>query len=141
MSNDLISDCLTRIRNAQRAGHRSVMVRDSRLVRNVLEVLHKEGYIERFEQKASEKGSKAEKLGPKGPQVTVTLRYYENGEPSMRIIRRISKSGRREYVKHSGMKRVSSGLGIMVISTPEGVMSDREAKKRHLGGEVLALVG
>ncbi|MBX7138422.1 MAG: 30S ribosomal protein S8 [Oligoflexia bacterium] len=133
MSNDLVADLLTRIRNAQRAGHRSVSVRPSKLVINVLEVLRSEGFIQSFERKQD--------ATTKFPIVDVTLKYYSSGEPAIGTAKRASKSGRRVYSKVKGLPKVFNGLGISILTTSHGVMSDREARKKKLGGEILAFIG
>ncbi|RIL07994.1 MAG: 30S ribosomal protein S8 [Proteobacteria bacterium] len=133
MSNDLIADCLTRIRNAQRAGHKSVHVRQTKMVARVLEVLKSEGYIESYEiVKERERGE--------SPRINVVLKYYTAGEPVISQARRVSKSGRRFYVKGDKLPRIASGLGMTLVSTSQGVLSDREARKRKIGGEVLATI-
>lgn len=134
MSNDLVADMLTHIRNAQGAGHHSVRVRSSNLVESVLSVLKREGFIDSYESVAVE-GK------PKLKNFEVRLRYYDSGEPMIRMARKMSSSGRRMYSNMERLPRVSSGLGITIVSTSQGVMSDREARKKHVGGEVLALIG
>lgn len=133
MSNDLVADLLTRIRNAQRAGHKSVKVQVSKFSQQVLSVLKAEGFIDGYETKKAEKESH--------PSCTVHLKYYDSGEPVIGLAQRVSKSGRRMYAQTTKLPRVQSGLGISIVSTSQGVMSDREAKKRKIGGEVLALIG
>lgn len=136
MINDLVADLLTRIRNAQRAGHKSVLVKSSALSKSVLRVLREEGFIDGYEAKrvASESGK------PKVTfeQVSVNLKYFSDGVPAISSARRVSKSGRRVYRAIDKMKRVHSGLGIVVLSTSKGLMSDREARKQKIGGEIIA---
>ena len=133
MSNDLIADTLTRIRNAQKTGHRTVEVQSSTFVRKFLEVLKGEGFISGFQtQKDKETGFEV---------VEVVLKYYSNGDPVIGLARRISKSGRRVYSGVKKLPRVFNGLGVSILSTSQGIMSDREAKKRKIGGEVVALIG
>jgi len=132
MINDHISDMITRIRNGQRAGHRSVVVTKSRLNQSVLEVLKREGLIEGFEQVESEEGF---------PGIRVGLKYYSSGRPVIARATRVSRPGCRKYSKTESLPRVSSGLGIAVVSTSRGVMADHEARKLRVGGEVIALFG
>ena len=132
MSNDLVADMLTCIRNAQRAGHRSVRVRNSRMVKAVLEVLKKEGFVEGFAVKKEEKRPWEE--------LEVTLKYYGPHEPVIAKLERISRSGRRVYSPAQSLPIVARGLGVCIVSTSEGVMSDREARRRKLGGELVARV-
>lgn len=132
MVNDWISDALTRIRNAQRAGHKVVAIPASRMVQSLIEVLKHEGFIESFEREAGDDGF---------DKITVYLKYFSNGEPVIRQARRMSSPGRRLYSPVDTLPRVKSSLGISIVSTSQGVMSDREARKRGIGGEVLAIVG
>lgn len=126
--NDILSDTITRIRNAQRAGLEVVQTKDSKLVRNVLEVLSKEGYIAGFE-----KSDKA------AYQLEVKLKYYE-GNPVIKEISRVSKPGRRSYMKIGKMPTFYNGLGIAILSTSKGVVSDYEARQANVGGEILCSV-
>ncbi len=132
MINDHVSDMLARIKNGQRAGHRSVLVTVSNLNRNILDVLKREGFIEGFEnaQNANEK-----------PAIKVDLKYFADGRPAIARARRVSTPGRRQYFKTDKLPQVSSGLGVAIVSTSKGVMTDHEARKSRVGGEVLALVG
>lgn len=126
---DPLGDMLTRIRNGQRAGLTSVGSPASSLRANVLEVLKREGYIRGYS------------LGQDGPQRSflIELKYHE-GEPVIREIRRVSKPGRRIYSKVTDLPRFYNGLGISILSTPRGVMSDNEARAANVGGEVLCQV-
>ena len=133
MVTDTIADVLTRIRNAQRRGHRGVRVPSSKMAGRLLEVLKSEGFILGFEGRRD----KADRFD----EIEVTLKYYQSGEPGIRLLRRVSTPGRRVYSKSAKVPRVNSGLGISILSTPQGVMSDRRARKLGVGGEVLALVG
>jgi len=133
MTNDTIADLLTRIRNAQRAGHKVTRVPSSKMSMRVLEVLKTEGFISSFKTLMPE--------GEKFEQVDVALKYYSTGEPVIGLARRISTPGLRKYVGSEKLPRVKSGLGISIVSTSQGVMSDREARKRRIGGEVLAFIG
>jgi len=127
---DPLGDLLTRIRNAQRARQTSCVTPASRLRANVLEVLKREGFI---------RGYSAQELRPGVAQLKVELKYNE-GEPVIKEITRISKPGRRVYSKIKELPRVYAGLGISIISTPRGVLSDAEARAANVGGEVLCRV-
>ena len=127
---DPIGDMLTRIRNGQRAGKGSVHSPASRLRERVLEVLQREGYIRGYSRTDYERG-KAE--------LSIELKYYE-GEPVIREINRISRPGCRVYSKIRDLPRVYNGLGISILSTPRGVMSDSEAREANVGGEILCQV-
>ncbi len=126
---DPLGDMLTRIRNGQRAKMDSVMTPASKLRANVLEVLKREGYI---------RGYSAEELnGHDG--LRVELKYFE-GQPAIKHVARVSKPGRRVYSGSSELPRIRNGLGIVIVSTPRGVLSDAEAREQNVGGEVLAEV-
>jgi small subunit ribosomal protein S8 len=127
---DPLGDLLTRIRNAQKARHTSCVAPASQLRANVLEVLKREGFI---------RGYSAEQLRPGVAQLRVELKYNE-GEPVIKEIHRVSKPGRRVYSKIKELPRVYAGLGISILSTPRGVLSDAEARAANVGGEVLARV-
>jgi small subunit ribosomal protein S8 len=127
---DPLGDLLTRIRNAQKARHTSCVAPASKLRANVLEVLKREGFI---------RGYSARELRPGIAQLTIELKYNE-GEPVIKEIHRVSKPGRRVYSKIKELPRVYAGLGISILSTPRGVLSDAEARAANVGGEVLARV-
>ena len=127
---DPLGDLLTRIRNGQRAGKQLVESPSSRLRVNVLDVLKREGYIRDYSTEEVRTG-----IGT----VRVELKYAE-GRPVIRKIDRVSKPGRRVYSKVSDLPRVYNGLGISILSTPRGVMSDSEARAANVGGEVLCQV-
>jgi small subunit ribosomal protein S8 len=131
MITDPVADLLTRIRNAQRAGHDKVSVPQSKMSKRILQVLKDEGFIANF---STSRGS--DDFSP----LIVNLRYYPNGRPMIVECKRISKSGRRIYSTTKELPSVLSGLGISIVSTSQGVMSDREARRRQIGGEVLAAV-
>lgn len=133
MANDLVADLLTRLRNAQRVKHRAVRVQKSNQSKAVLDVLKAEGFIDWYEVRPAE--------NPKFEEIEVGLKYYSNGDPAMSLLRRVSSPGHRVYAKTEGVQRVFNGLGIAIVSTSQGVMSDREARRRKIGGEVLAQVG
>lgn len=126
---DPLGDLLTRIRNAQHRRLPKVTSPASNLRTNVLEVLRKEGYIRGFLQTEVEGFAELE----------IELKYHE-GEPVIREIKRVSKPGRRVYSKIKDLHRPYNGLGIAVLSTPRGVMSDNEARAANVGGEVLCQV-
>lgn len=126
---DPIADMLTRIRNANQAKHEVVEMPASRLKLEVLEVLKNEGYIAEYEKIED---------GKQGV-IKVTLKYV-NKERVIKGIKRISKPGLRVYAKSTELPQVLNGLGVAIISTSNGVMTDREARKNKLGGEVIAFV-
>ncbi|MGB1539845.1 MAG: 30S ribosomal protein S8 [Rickettsiales bacterium] len=128
--NDLLSDMLTRIRNGQRAHLSQITCPASKLLSNVLEVLKKEGYIVDYRKKDVSAG-KAE--------IEIDLKYYD-GEPVIKEIQRISKPGRRNYSKIGELPQYYNGLGIAIVSTSKGVMSDYDARMANVGGEVLCSV-
>jgi small subunit ribosomal protein S8 len=127
---DPLGDMLTRIRNGQRARLSAISSPVSQLRVNVLDVLTREGYIRGFAEADADAGRKA---------LRIELKYHE-GEPAIREIRRISKPGRRVYSKVADIPRVYNGLGISILSTPRGVLSDNEARAANVGGEVLCRV-
>jgi len=126
---DPLGDLLTRIRNGQRAKKDSVLSPSSKLRVRVLDVLQREGYI---------RGYSEEEMGPaKG--VRIELKYFE-GQHAIKHMARVSKPGRRVYSGSQALPRVMNGLGITIVSTPRGVLSDAEAREQNAGGEVLAEV-
>ena len=129
---DPLGDMLTRIRNGQRAKMDSVVTPASKLRARVLDVLQREGYI---------RGYSAVKLGrtEEHEGLRIELKYFE-GEPAIRHVARVSKPGRRVYSASKELPRVKSGLGITIVSTPRGVLSDAEARDANVGGEILAEV-
>ena len=127
---DPLGDMLTRIRNGQRARQAVVASPASKLRANVLEVLQREGYIRGYSQAPVRTGV---------AELHIELKYVD-GEPVIREISRVSKPGRRVYSKISDLPRVYNGLGISILSTPRGVMSDNEARAAKVGGEVLCRV-
>ena len=127
---DPLGDMLTRIRNAQRAKKSEVVSPASRLRESVLEVLKKEGYIEGYERV---------NVKPGIDELHIKLKYHE-GTSVITEIYRVSTPGRRVYSSVKDLPRVYNGLGISIISTPQGVMSDNEARKANVGGEVLCQV-
>ena len=127
---DPLGDMLTRIRNAQRSRHAACLAPASKLRANVLEALRREGYI---------RGFSTEELRPGVAQLRIELKYAE-GEPVIKEIQRVSKPGRRVYSKIKELPRVYAGLGVSILSTPRGVLSDAEARAANVGGEVLCRV-
>ncbi|MCA7118878.1 MAG: 30S ribosomal protein S8 [Acidibrevibacterium sp.] len=127
---DPLGDMLTRIRNAQRSRHSVCVAPASRLRANVLEVLKREGFI---------RGFSAEELRPGVARLRIELKYNE-GEPVIKEITRVSRPGRRVYSKIRELPKVYAGLGISILSTPRGVLSDAEARAANVGGEVLCRV-
>ncbi|HOZ88629.1 MAG TPA: 30S ribosomal protein S8 [Bacilli bacterium] len=130
MVGDIIADMLTRIRNANQMKYEKVEVLGSKMTLGIAEILKREGYINDFEYLKSEQGDK----------LTLTLKYGEKKERVIVGLRRISKSGLRVYAKSNEIPRVLNGLGIAIISTSKGLMTDKEAREASLGGEVLAYI-
>lgn len=128
--NDPLGDLLTRIRNGQQARLSAVSTPASKLRANVLDVLKREGYIRDYNVTKNDNGSS---------EISVELKYSE-GQPVIREIKRISKPGRRVYTQIKDVPRVYNGLGISILSTPRGVLSDKEAREANVGGEVLCRV-
>ncbi|MCX7351361.1 MAG: 30S ribosomal protein S8 [Alphaproteobacteria bacterium] len=128
--NDPIGDMLTRIRNAQERGKSKVSTPHSKLRENVLNVLQGEGFI---------RGFAVVQLGNNKAEIEVELKYFD-GAPVIRELHRVSKPGRRVYVSVSSLPTVYNGLGISILSTPKGVMSDADARTHNVGGEVLCTV-
>jgi len=126
---DPLGDMLTRIRNGQRAKKDSVISPASKLRLHVLEVLQREGYIRGFTEDAT----------GQHPQLRIELKYFE-GQPAIKHVARVSKPGRRVYSGSKELPVVRNGLGITIVSTPRGVLSDAEARAANVGGEVLAEV-
>lgn len=127
---DPLGDMLTRIRNGQRANKSTINSPASKLRANVLEVLKREGYIRGYSRVEVRAGV---------AELAIELKYYE-GLPVIKEISRVSRPGRRVYSKIADLSRVANGLGISILSTPRGVMSDAEARAQNVGGEVLCQV-
>jgi len=127
---DPLGDMLTRIRNGQNARKNVVSSPSSRFRTNVLEVLKREGYIRNYSSVDVRPGIK---------ELKIELKYHE-GDPVIREIKRISKPGRRVYSSVGDLPRVRNGLGISIVSTPKGVLSDAEARAENVGGEVICTV-
>ncbi len=129
---DPIADMLTRLRNANQAFHDDVAMPYSKLKQGVAEILEQEGYITSFEVTDALEGP--------GKTLTITLKYGRNRERSIAGVRRISKPGLRVYAKSTGLPKVLGGLGVAIISTSQGLLTDRQANQKGVGGEVLAYV-
>ena len=128
--NDPIGDMLTRIRNAQMRGKSTVRTPASKMRVRVLDVLASEGYIRGYESATGDKGH---------PELEISLKYYE-GSPVIHEMKRVSKPGRRVYMGVRDIPQVRQGLGVSIVSTPKGVMSDAAARAANVGGEVLCTV-
>jgi small subunit ribosomal protein S8 len=127
---DPLGDMLTRIRNGQKARKTTIVSPASKLRANVLEVLKQEGYIRDYSQ---------EKVAEGMEQLKIELKYYEN-QPVIQAVDRVSKPGRRVYAKIKDLKPINNGLGVVVLSTPKGVLSDGKARELNVGGEVLCSI-
>ncbi|KUP95652.1 30S ribosomal protein S8 [Thermobifida cellulosilytica] len=127
---DPIADMLTRLRNANAAYHDSVTMPYSKIKAHIAEILQKEGYVQSWRVEDA----------PVGKNLVVTLKYGPTRERSIAGIRRVSKPGLRVYAKKDNLPRVLGGLGVAIISTSSGLMTDKQAKKNGVGGEVLAYV-
>ena len=132
MLTDPIADMLTRVRNANTAKHDEVRMPSSKQKVALAEILQKEGYIGGFEVAPSPKGV--------GEVLTITMKYSTDRDRTISGLRRISTPGLRVYRKSTAVPRVLGGLGVAVLSTSHGLMTDREARKRKVGGEVLCYV-
>ncbi|MEN9233598.1 MAG: 30S ribosomal protein S8 [Gloeomargarita sp. DG02_4_bins_56] len=131
MVNDTIADMLTRIRNAGMAHHQTVAVPATRMTRSIAQVLKAEGFIQDFTEQGE--GVKRE--------LVITLKYSgRHRQPVIRTLKRVSRPGLRVYANHRELPKVLGGIGIAVISTSRGIMTDREARKSGIGGEVLCYV-
>ncbi len=130
---DPIADMLTRLRNANQAFHDAVSMPHSKIKEGVAEILQQEGYIASFSVQDPEEGEVQKTL-------TITLKYGRNRERSLAGVRRISKPGLRVYAKSTGLPKVLGGLGVAIISTSQGLLTDRQANQKGVGGEVLAYV-
>ncbi len=129
---DPIADYLTRIRNAQKAGHRTVSIPASKLKKGITELLYDSGYILKYRFNAD--------AGKHG-MIDIALKYdKETKEPVIRKLGRISKPGLRKYSGADDLPRIINGLGVAIISTSKGVMTDKQARKENIGGEVLCYV-
>ena len=127
---DTLGDMLTRIRNGQTTNKKVVDAPASRFRKNVLEVLKREGFIRNYEEKVTKPGINF---------FEIELKYY-NGKPVITEIKRVSTPGRRVYSSIKNLQKTYNGLGISILSTPRGVMSDNEAREANVGGEVLCTI-
>lgn len=130
---DPIADMLTRLRNANQAYHDQVSMPYSRIKASIAEVLTSEGYVSSWRMEEPAEGAVGRKL-------IVELKYGQNRERSLAGVRRVSKPGLRVYAKSAELPRVLGGLGVAIVSTSQGLLTDRQARKRGVGGEVLAYV-
>jgi small subunit ribosomal protein S8 len=131
MVTDPIADFLTRIRNAQMAGHRLVEIPASNLKKRITEILYDQGYILKY---------KFEDDGKQG-LIKIALKYDpQTKQPAIRALERISRPGLRQYASPSDFRRVINGLGVAILSTSKGVMTDKQAKTENVGGEVLCYI-
>ena len=127
---DTLGDMLTRIRNGQTTNKKVVDAPASRFRKNVLEVLKREGFIRNYEEKEAKPGINF---------FEIELKYY-NGKPVITEIKRVSKPGRRVYSSIKNLQKTYNGLGVSILSTPRGVMSDNEAREANVGGEILCTI-
>jgi small subunit ribosomal protein S8 len=128
MVTDPIADFLTRIRNAQMAHHRIVEIPASNLKKRLTEILYEKGYILKYKFEDDNKQG----------LIKIALKYDPQSKvPAIRTLERVSRPGLRQYAKPANFRRVKNGLGIAILSTSKGVMTDKEAKQQHVGGEVL----
>lgn len=128
MVTDPIADFLTRIRNAQMAHHRIVEIPASNLKKRLTEILYEKGYILKYKFEDDNKQG----------LIKIALKYDPQSKvPAIRALERVSRPGLRQYAKPADFRRVKNGLGIAILSTSKGVMTDKEAKQQHVGGEVL----
>jgi small subunit ribosomal protein S8 len=130
---DPIADMLTRLRNANQAYHDEAVMPHSKIKVGIAEILATEGYIAGYTVNEP-------KEGEVGKTLAITLKYGQNRERSIAGVRRISKPGLRVYAKHTGLPKVLGGLGVAIISTSQGLLTDRQANQKGVGGEVLAYV-
>ncbi len=127
---DPLADMITRIRNGQRVNKETVSSPASNMRQRVLDVLEREGFIRGYNRNDDNNGK---------PQISIELKYHE-GSPVIREIKRISKPGLRVYSSVADLPRIRNGLGISIVSTPKGVLSDSEARAQNVGGEIICTV-
>ena len=131
MVTDPIADYLTRVRNAQMAGHRIVEIPASKLKKRITEILYDQGYILKYKFEDDNKQG----------IIKIALKYDpQTKEPAIKSLERISRPGLRQYSSPASFKRVKNGLGVAIISTSKGVMTDKQAKSQNVGGEVLCYI-
>jgi small subunit ribosomal protein S8 len=138
MMTDPIADMLTRIRNAQAVGKATVVLPSSKLKRAIVELLAREGWLDRVETRPAP----AVRRGGESvyDELVLHIRYQSPGQPAITSIRRMSRPGRRWYVKHGEVPRVKRGRGLSIMSTSQGLLTNEEARKRGVGGEVVCEV-
>jgi small subunit ribosomal protein S8 len=134
MLTDPIADLLTRVRNAQRAGHKSVLVRKTKAGGALLELLKSQGFIQGYAEREDPENARFQVLD-------VQLKYYSSGLPLITQATRVSKPGRRVYLEAARLPKQMNGLGLTIISTSQGLLSDSEARHRGIGGEIVAAIG
>ena len=131
MTTDPIADFLTRVRNAQMAGHRIVEIPSSNLKKRITEILYNQGYILKYKFEDDSKQG----------VIKIALKYDAiSKEPAIKTLERVSRPGLRQYAKPVEFKRVKNGLGVAILSTSKGVMTDKDAKSQNVGGEVLCYI-
>ncbi|MCE2848237.1 MAG: 30S ribosomal protein S8 [bacterium] len=131
MTTDPIADFLTRVRNAQMAGHRIVEIPASNLKKRITEILYNQGYILKYKFEDDSKQG----------VIKIALKYDAiSKEPAIKTLERVSRPGLRQYSKPVDFKRVKNGLGVAILSTSKGVMTDKDAKSQNVGGEVLCYI-
>ena len=131
MVTDSIADFLTRVRNAQMAGHRVVEIPASNLKKRITEILYEQGYILKYKFEDDNKQG----------FIKIALKYdAQTKQPAIRSLERVSRPGLRQYSKPGDFKRVINGLGVAIVSTSKGVMTDKQAKAQNVGGEVLCYI-
>lgn len=130
MVTDPIADYLTRVRNAQMAGHRIVEIPASNLKKRITEILYEQGYILKYKFEDDTKQG----------LIKIALKYNDAKQPAIRSLERVSRPGLRQYAKPAEIKRVINGLGVAIISTSKGVLTDKQAKAQNVGGEVLCYI-
>jgi len=133
MLTDSIADCLTRVRNAAMAGHKELQMPHSKMKFSVLEILHKQGYLGKVEVVADDKGGHKKKI-------VAALVYKKDGQPAFERLTRVSTPGQRVYRKRPEKLEVRSGFGVQILSTSKGLMTDKEAIEKKVGGELIAEV-
>ncbi|MFC1480596.1 30S ribosomal protein S8 [Candidatus Omnitrophota bacterium] len=127
---DLIADQLTVIRNAIRVGKKTVIVKKSGILEGIIRIVKDEGFIENYRVIEDNKQG----------QIKIYLKYLEDGTPVMGALKRVSKSGRREYVPAKKVKSVMGGVGLSILSTSKGLLTDKEAREQGVGGEVICQI-
>jgi small subunit ribosomal protein S8 len=130
---DPVADFLTRLRNAAKAQHHDVTIPSSKLGRELARILEEQGYVEGYAISAPDRDHP-------GERITITLKYTNERRPVISGMQRVSRPGRRTYVNHAHIPRIQGGMGTAIISTSSGVMTGHEARRRGVGGEVVARV-